>query len=92
MFVLHRNAVLSRIFSVDLVDGDGAAFGLFGDGEPSLIEDLPVVTEPEDVWGRVAVDEARQTQRLKGEGQSETESPRMKLLQMLLIFDIPCPP
>lgn len=66
--VAHKNAVLSRVFSVDLVDGDGAAFGLLGDGEPSLIEDLPVVTKPEDLRGRVAIDEARQAQRLKRGG------------------------
>lgn len=66
VLVTHEDAVLARVLHGDVVDGDAAALGLLGDGELALVEDLPVVPQPEDFWGRLAVDEAGQAQRLDG--------------------------
>lgn len=62
--VAHEDAVLSRVFRVDLGDGDGAALVLLCDDELALTDELPVVPQPGDLRGRFAFDEARQTQRL----------------------------
>lgn len=64
VLVAHKDAVLSGICHVDVVDGDGAALGLLSDDELVLVSDLLVVAEPRDLRGRFAVDEARQAQRL----------------------------
>lgn len=66
VLVAHKNAVFSRIFHFDIVDSDGAALVLLSDGELTLVNDLSVVSKPEDLWGWFAVDKARQTQRLRG--------------------------
>lgn len=95
VFVAHKNAVLSRIFCVDLVDGDGAALGLLCDGELSRIEELLVVMTPEDLWRWVAINEAGETQGLKRERKRKNEYTDIKLLQLWLIFDsvvVPCLP
>lgn len=65
VLVAHKDAVLSRIFHVDVVYRDAAALGLLGDGKVILAEYLPVVTKPEDLRCWFAVNKARQTQRLK---------------------------
>jgi len=67
VLVAHKDAVLSGICHVDVVDGDGAALGLLSDDELVLVSDLLVVAEPRDLRGRFAVDEARQAQRLERE-------------------------
>lgn len=64
MLVAHIDAVLSRIIHVDVVDSDRAALWLLSDGKMSLVNNLPVITKPEDLWGWIAVDEARQAKRL----------------------------
>lgn len=69
MLVAHEDAVLSRVLHGDVIDGDAAALGLLGDGELPLVEDLPVVPQPEDFRGRLAVDKAGQAQRLDGGGR-----------------------
>lgn len=65
ILVAHTDAVFSRIFQCDVVDGDGAACGLFSDGKMGLINNLPVVPKPHDLWVWLALDEARQTQSLR---------------------------
>lgn len=65
--VTYKDAVFSRILHADIVDSDGAAFGLFGDGVVVLVDELPVVTKPEALWCRVPLDEACQAQRLRRE-------------------------
>lgn len=65
VLVAHKNAVLSRIFHVDLVDGDGAALGLLGDGKLGLVQDFAIIPEPEDLWSRFSIDEAREAERLR---------------------------
>lgn len=65
ILVAHKNAVFSRIFHVDVVDCDGAAFGLLSYGKLGLVNNLPVVTKPEDLWRWLTIDEACQTQRLR---------------------------
>lgn len=76
ILVAHKNAVLSRIFHVDLVDCDGAAFGLLGDGKLGLVQDFPIVSEPEDLWSRFSIDEAREAQRLSQTDVQKTISLR----------------
>lgn len=71
VLVAYEDAVLSRILHADDVDGDGAAFGLLSDGKMILVKDLPVITKPEDLWGWFAIDEARQTQRLRRGGDDK---------------------
>lgn len=63
--VAHKDAVFSRILHVDVVDSDGAALGFLRDGELVLVNNLPVVPQPEDLRGWITVDEASQAQRLK---------------------------
>lgn len=63
--VLHKNAVLPRVFHVDVVDGDGAALALLRDHELILVEDFSVISKPEDLWGWIPIDDACQTQRLR---------------------------
>ena len=65
VLVAHKNAVIPRIFHVDVIDSDSAALVLLGDDELTLANDLSVVSKPEDLWGWFAFDEARQTQRLR---------------------------
>lgn len=66
MLVAHEDAVLAGVLHGDIVDGDAAALRLLGDDELALVEDLPVVPQPEDLRRRLAVDEAGQAQRLGG--------------------------
>lgn len=66
VLVAHEDAVLAGVLHGDFVDGDAAALGLLGDDELALVEDLPVVPQPEDLRCRLAVDEAGQAQRLDG--------------------------
>lgn len=65
MLVAHKDAVFSRIFCDDIVDSDAATLWFFTDGELALVNYLPVIPQPEDLWRWVAIDEACQTQRLK---------------------------
>lgn len=64
VLVAHENAVFSRIFHLDIVDCDGAALVFPGDGKLALAGNLLVALEPDDLWIRCAINEARQTQRL----------------------------
>lgn len=64
ILVAHKDTVFSRIFHCDIVDRDGAALLFPGDGELALVENLLVALEPDDLWIRCAISEARQTQRL----------------------------
>lgn len=66
VLVAHKDAVLAGVLHGDVIDGDAAALGLLGDDELALVEDLPVVPQPEDLWGRLAIDEAGQAQGLDG--------------------------
>lgn len=66
MLVAHKDAVLAGVLHGDVVDGDAAALGLLGDDKLALVEDLPVVPQPADLRGWLAVDEAGQTQGLDG--------------------------
>lgn len=65
VLVAYKDAVLSRIFHVDIVYSDAAALGRLSDYKVILAEYLPIVTKPEDLWGWFAINVARQTQRLK---------------------------
>lgn len=64
VLVAHKDAVFSRISHHDVVDCDGAALVLPGDGKLALVEDLLVTLEPDDLWIWRAINKARQTQRL----------------------------
>lgn len=70
ILVAHKDAVFSRIFRLDIVDSDGAALGLFSDGELGLVKNLFVIVEPEDLWRGFTFDEACQAQGLR-RGQGE---------------------
>lgn len=64
ILVAHKDAVFSRISHHDVVDRDGAALVLPGDGKLAVVGDLLVALEPDDLRIRRAIDKARQTQRL----------------------------
>lgn len=66
MLVAHEDAELAGVLHGDVIDGDAAALGLLGDDELALVEDLPVVPQPEDFGGRLSVDKTGQAQRLDG--------------------------
>lgn len=68
VLVAHKDAVFPRILHGDVVDRYAAALGLLGDDELALVEDLPVVPQPEDLRSWFAVKEAGQTQRLRTGG------------------------
>lgn len=68
ILVADKNTVFSRIFCFDIVDSDSAALGLLSDDVLILANNLSVVSKPEDLWGWFTFDEARQAQRLRGQG------------------------
>lgn len=65
MLVAHKDAVFSRIFCDDIVDSDAATLWFLNDGELALVDYLPVIPQPGDLWRWFTIDEACQTQRLK---------------------------
>lgn len=65
IMIADKNAVFSRILHVNVVDSDGAACGLLCYGKLVLVNNLSVVTKPEDLWCWLTINEARQTQSLR---------------------------